>query len=61
MTTNKKQRLTLFIHPAIATQAKVQAIVENLSVTALVEKALIDYLPKAIVIKKPIMGKYIKS
>jgi predicted HicB family RNase H-like nuclease len=52
MTTNNKQRLTLFINPAIAKQAKAQAVVEGLSLTALVEKALIIYLPKETVIKK---------
>jgi predicted HicB family RNase H-like nuclease len=55
MTTNNKQRITLFINPAIARHAKVQAVVEELSLTNLVEKALIDYLPKETVIKKPII------
>ncbi len=53
MTNNNKQRLTLFINPAIAKHAKTQAIVEELSLTALVEKALINYLPRETVIKKP--------
>ncbi len=52
MTTNSKQRITLFINPTIAKQAKVQAVVEGLSLTNLVEKALIQYLPNEIVIKK---------
>ena len=52
MTTNKKQRVTLFINPAIAKQARVQAVVEELTLTSLVEKALIDYLPKETIIKK---------
>ncbi|OGH11175.1 MAG: hypothetical protein A2857_04200 [Candidatus Levybacteria bacterium RIFCSPHIGHO2_01_FULL_36_15] len=52
MTTNNKQRLTLFVNPAIAKHAKAQAIVEGLSLTNLVEKALINYLPKETVIKK---------
>ena len=52
MTTTDKQRLTLFINPAIAKHAKAQAIVEDLSLTNLVEKALIYYLPKETVIKK---------
>ena len=52
MTTNNKQRITLFINPFIAKHAKAQAVVEELSLTSLVEKALINYLPKETVIKK---------
>ena len=50
--TNNKQRLTLFINPNIAKHAKAQAIVEELTLTTLVEKALINYLPKETVIKR---------
>lgn len=57
MTTNNKQRLTLFINPAIAKHAKAQAVVEGVSLTNLVEKSLIAYLPKETVIKKS----YIKA
>jgi len=52
MITNNKQRVTLFIVPSLAMHAKAQAIVEGLSLTNLVEKALINYLPKETVIKK---------
>lgn len=52
MITNTKQRITLFINPSIAKHAKAQAVVEDLSLTNLVEKALINYLPKETVIKK---------
>ncbi len=52
MTTNKKQRITLFMNPAIAKHAKAQAIIEDLTLTDLVESALISYLPKETVIKK---------
>lgn len=52
MTTNKKQRITLFINPSIAKHAKAQAVIEELSLTTLVEKVLIKYLPKKIVFKK---------
>lgn len=52
MTRIAKQRLTLFIHPAIAKQAKAQAVVEEINLTDLVEKALINYLPTVTVIKK---------
>jgi len=52
MTNNNKKRLTLFINPAIAKHARAQAVLEELSLTALVERALIKYLPKETVIKK---------
>ena len=56
MTTNtsnsKKQRVTLFINPQILVQAKAQAIIENITLTGLTERALISYLPKETVIKK---------
>jgi hypothetical protein len=52
MTSDNKQRVTLFINPDIAKHARAQAVVEELSLTSLVEKALIKYLPKETVIKK---------
>jgi hypothetical protein len=52
MTTNSKQRITLFLTPAIAKHAKAQAIIEDMTLTLLVEKALIKYLPKETVIRK---------
>lgn len=52
MSSNTKQRITLFINPSIAKQARAQAVVEDLTLTSLVEKALINYLPKETVIKK---------
>ena len=52
MTTIDKQRVTLFINPSIIKHAKAQAIIEELSLTTLVEKALISYLPKETIIKK---------
>lgn len=52
MTSNRKQRITLFLDPSLARQAKIQAVVEELSLTALVEMALFKYLPKEIIIKK---------
>lgn len=50
--TNNKQRVTLFVNPSILKQARAQAVVDELSLTSLVEKALINYLPKETVIKK---------
>jgi len=49
---NNKQRITLFVNPSIAKQARAQAVVEEISLTALVEKSLIAYLPTETVIKK---------
>jgi hypothetical protein len=52
MTKNEKQRVTIFLNPAILKHAKAQAVVEDLSLTTLIEKALIKYLPKETVIRK---------
>lgn len=52
MTTNNKQRVTLFLNPDLLIHAKAQAVVEGFSLTVLVEKALMNYLPKETVIKK---------
>jgi hypothetical protein len=52
MTKNSKQRITIFMNPSIAKHAKAQAIVEELSLTNFIEKALISYLPKETIIKK---------
>jgi hypothetical protein len=49
---DNKQRVTLFINPSILKHARVQAVVEELSLTSLVEKSLTAYLPKVTVIKK---------
>lgn len=53
MTTSAKQRITLFLNPSLAKYARAQAVVEDLTLTGLVEKALISYLPKETIIKKP--------
>ena len=52
MTTKDKQRVTFFLNPAITKQAKAQAVVEEISLTSLIERALIKYLPKETVIRK---------
>ena len=52
MTTKNKQRVTLFINPDILKHAKTEAILEEISLTVLVEKALVKYLPKETIIKK---------
>lgn len=60
MTTKKKQRVTLFINPSLAMHSKAQAVVEELSLTALVEKALIKYLPKETTIRKVVLREVVK-
>jgi len=50
-TSTTKQRTTLFLKPSIVKHARAQAIVEDITLTTLVEKALIKYLPKEIIIK----------
>lgn len=55
MTTNsttKTQRVTLFLKPEILKHARAQAIVEDITLTQLVARALIAYLPVVTVIKK---------
>jgi hypothetical protein len=52
MTINRPQRITLFINHSIVKHAKAQAVLEELTLTALTEKALIKYLPAETVIKK---------
>ena len=52
MLATDKQRVTLFLKPAITKQARAQAIIEEITLTKLIERALIQYLPKETVIKK---------
>lgn len=52
MVTSDKQRTTLFLNPDLLKHAKAQAVVEDLTLTSLVEKALTIYLPKETIIKK---------
>lgn len=46
------QRVTLFLKPALLKHARAQAIVEDIVLTELVEKALVSYLPVETTIKK---------
>jgi hypothetical protein len=57
---NIKQRVTLFVNPSILKHARAQAVVEDLSLTSLVEKSLINYLPKETTIKKVEFGREVK-
>lgn len=52
MTTDDKQRVTIFINPAIAKHARAEAVVEEITLTELVEKALIKYLPEETIVKR---------
>lgn len=61
MATDNKQRVTLFINPALAKQARAEAVVEELSLSTLVENALIAYLPKQTIIKKIEIRKEVKK
>jgi hypothetical protein len=54
-TNNKKQRVTLFLNPKLLIHARAQAIIANITLTNLVQKSLISYLPKEIIIKKPLI------
>lgn len=56
MTTTDKQRTTLFLKPNILKQAKAQAVIEEITLTTLIEKALINYLPDETVIKKVVIN-----
>lgn len=53
MTSKKKQRLTLFLNPDLLIHARAQAVVQTCTLTDLVEKALLKYLPSQTIIKKP--------
>lgn len=52
MITKDTQRITFFLKPALIKQARAQAIVEDITLTKLVETALIKYLPKVTMIRK---------
>lgn len=52
MITSTKQRITLFVKPTLAKHARAQAVLEDLTLTELVEKALIKYLPAETIIRK---------
>lgn len=52
MISNDKQRVTLFLNPGLLKHAKAQAVVEEMSLTALIERSLVKYLPKETIIKK---------
>lgn len=53
MTSESKQRLTIFLDPKLVKHAKAQAVVGETTLTNLVETALAEYLPEQIIINKP--------
>ena len=54
MTTNtNKQRVTLFLNPDLLKHAKTQAVIEDITLTSLIEKTLVKYLPEEKKIIKP--------
>lgn len=53
---NTKQRITIFMDPAIAKHAKAEAVIKEITLTELIEKALLNYLPKETIIKKADRG-----
>ncbi|MFA4858053.1 MAG: hypothetical protein WC901_05680 [Candidatus Margulisiibacteriota bacterium] len=55
MSSNTQQRVTLFLGPFIIKHAKAHAVIEGLSLARLVEKALVAYLPKVTILKKPVI------
>ncbi len=56
MNDNKsKLRTTLFLKPSIVKQAKAQAVIEEITLTELVEIALFTYLPQETIIKKAVI------
>lgn len=61
MTTSNNKRITLFINPSVLKHARAQAIIEDLTLTSFVERALIQYLPKETVIKKVDIGGDVKK
>ncbi len=52
MTKSEKQRVTLFLSPSILKRAKIQAVIEERSLAALIEEILIKHLPKKTILKK---------
>jgi hypothetical protein len=52
MADNSKQRITLFLNPSLAKHARAQAVIDDVTLTVLVERALLSYLPAETVIKK---------
>ena len=57
MTKDSKQRVTLFLNPRLLKVAKAQAVIEEVSLTVLVERALVRCLPEKLQILRPTLKK----
>jgi len=55
MTTNDTRRTTLFLNPNLLKQAKAQAVIEEVTLTTLIERSLVNYLPEQTIIKKALI------
>lgn len=53
MAKTESQRVTLFINPELLKHAKAHAVVEEKTLTQIVETSLVAYLPEMINILKP--------
>lgn len=53
MSIKDKQRVTLFLDPKLIKHAKTQAVIEDKTLTGLIETVLKKYLPEEIVIINP--------
>lgn len=51
MTNNIKKRVTIFIDNEILIHSKAEALIREITLSQLVEKALVNYLPKETTIK----------
>ncbi len=56
MATNDTKRTTLFLNPNLLKHAKAQAVIEEVTLTTLIEKSLIKYLPEQTIIKKAVIN-----
>lgn len=57
MTSKKaKQRITIFMDPDIAKHAKAESVIKEITLSELIEKALLSYLPKETIITKADRG-----
>jgi len=48
-----KQRVTIFLKPSILKHAKAEAVLEGMTLTQYVEKAIVAFLPVETVVRKP--------
>ena len=60
MTIIIKDRVTLFLNPSLVKHARAQAIVEDITLTSLVDKALIRYLPRETIIRRSVNKEEVK-